>query len=219
VENHKATCDDLQDRHTSQIQIRFANETPKQQAQHREIERRHRHRQQRQQHGPKLSNFRKKELEMVFTQRYRSWQLPNDDAGRADLRIMLDHLALRGEDHARRWAELRAPWMPEAELDDMIDDVGEGKFWTPAALGKALNLTNAERMRLDIRTIRPVDRTKKQLEQDCRERHAKAEAARRAKAGAKPQATSAERTKPWKAEGISRATWFRRKRSETAETD
>jgi hypothetical protein len=197
----------------------FAGENAGQRFKHRIIALEYRPRQQRQQHGPKLSNFRKKELEMVFTQRYRSWQLPNDDAGRADLRIMLDHLALRGEDHARRWAELKAPWMPEAELDDMVDDVGEGKFWTPAALGKALNLTNAERMRLDIRTIRPVDRTKKQLEQDCRERHAKAEAARRAKAGAKPQATSAERMQPWKTAGISRAKWYRLKRHETFETN
>ena len=196
----------------------FAGENAGQRFDHRIIDVKHRLPQQRQQPGRRLSNYRMKEMQMLFRHRY-GWQLPNDDAGRADLRIMLDHLALRGEDHARRGAELWAPWMPVDELDDMIDDVGEGRFWGPFALGQALRLTNDERMRLDIRTFRPVDRTKKQLEQDCRERHAKAQAARRAKAGAKPRAMSAERTQPWKTEAMSRAKWYRLKRRETVETD
>jgi hypothetical protein len=197
----------------SRHQFKHADETPHQRARHGEIKLRydfpHKERQPR---DTGLSNFRKAEMEMLFIKRYRTYQLPNDDAGRDDLRLMVDHLMMRGEDHARRWAALRAPWMPEDELDDMIDDVGPGRWWTKIALGKALRLTNAERMSLDIRTFRPIDRTKKQLDQDRRERNAARERERRAKAGAKPRAMSEAQTKPWLALGISESTYRRRKR-------
>jgi hypothetical protein len=189
-------------------QDRFANETPAQQAKHREIAHRYL---QRKKPSARFINQRKKEMEMVFNRQYGDWQLPDDDAGRFDLRIMLDHLAQLGEDHMRRWASLRAPWMPPDELDDLINVVGPGKRWTATALGKALNLDNATRMRLGIRTIRPVDRTKAQLKQDCRERHAAAEAMRRLKAGATPRELSDEQQKPWIKQGVSRRTWYRRK--------
>jgi hypothetical protein len=191
---------------------KFASETPAQRLQHREIAWRDR---QRKRHSPKFINLRKKELELIFAKQYRGWQLPDDDAGRADLRIMMDHLAQLGEDHMRRWVSVRAPWLTDDKLDDLIDDVGPGRHWTAAALGKALNLDNATRMRLNIRTIRPVDRTKAQLDQDTKKRHAAAEADRRLKAGAKPRATAAERTKPWLALGISRRTYYRKLANDT----
>ena len=192
----------------------FANETPANRLLHRAIAWRHRQKKPRE---VGVINFRKTEMERMLNKRYggqqsHGWQLPDDDAGRGDLRIMMDHLAQLGEDHMRRWANLRAPWLSDDDLDDLFDELGPGKYWTPTALGKALNLTNAERMRLNIRTIRPVDRTKAQLEQDCRERHAKAEAARRLKAGATPRAQSLSQTRPWKALGISRSTFERRQR-------
>jgi hypothetical protein len=193
----------LQDR-----RAKFSEETPAQRFDHREIAHRYR---QRKKPSAKIINLRKKEMEMVFNEQYGGWQLPDDDAGRFDLRIMLDHLAQLGEDHMRRWASLRAPWMPPHELDDLIDDVGPGKRWTATALGKALNLDNATRVRLNIRTIRPVDRTKAQLKQARKERHAAAEAVRRIKAGATPRELSNEQQKPWIKEGVSQRTWYRRR--------
>ncbi len=148
---------------------------------------------------------------MIFRQQYRGRQLPDDDAGRLDLRLMLDHLAQLGGDHARRWAEQHAPWMPDDELDELLDDVGPGKRWSAIALGKALNLDNATRMRRGIRTIRPVDRTAAQLKQDCKKRKAEHKRARRLQAGATPRSQSVEQLKPWIKEGISRRTWYSRK--------
>jgi hypothetical protein len=124
---------------------------------------------------------------------------------------MLDHLAQLGEDHARRWAAQWAPWTAGDVLDDLIEGVGNGKRWSRTALGKALRLTNAERVMLNIRTIQPVDRTAAQLKQDRKEREAERKRLCRSKAGAKPRAQSTERSRPWLSLGISRATYFRRK--------
>ena len=188
---------------------RFEGETPKQIALHREIDREY---QRKRQCIPRFINIRKHELQLLFAERYRGGRLPYDDAGRDDLRLMFDHLAQRGPDFCRAWARTWMPDMPDDELNALIDDAGEGKRWTPVPLGKALRLTNVERIRLDIRTIRPIDRTKAQLDQDRRERHAETEAKRRLDAGAKPRALSEARLKPWLALGESESTYRRRKR-------
>jgi hypothetical protein len=70
---------------------------------------------------------------------------------------MADHLAQLGKKYIEAWASLWAPWLSDEETDALIEDVGAGKYWTAAALGEELNLDDATRKRLDIRTIRPVD--------------------------------------------------------------
>jgi hypothetical protein len=195
-------------------QFKFAGETPRQIAQHWAIARHYEPPPQKR--SVKVFNLQKWEIEMLFKDRYHAadlyWQLPDDDAGRDDLRIMLDHLATLDGDRARQWAEHRAPWMPRDELDALLAEVGPGRRRTAAELGKALNLRNETRLRLGFRTIRPVDRTKAQLAQDAKERHKERDRQRRLKAGATPRAKSMEQTQPWKALGISRATYFRRKK-------
>jgi hypothetical protein len=196
---------------------KYAGETPQQIAQHRAIA--WHYDQPRQKANARVANFRKAEIEMLFKDRYHArdlyWQLPDDDAGRDDLRIMLKHLAPLGEDRARQWAEHRAPWMPEDELDALLAEVGPGRRWTSTTLGRALNLKNETRLRLGIRTIRPVDRTAAQLAQDAKERQARRERERRLKDGATPRAASIEQTKPWEALGFSRRTYFRRRKNGT----
>ena len=194
---------------------KFADETSLQRAKHHEISVRYR---KRSRPDRLMINLRKHFLQELFARRYRGRRLPNDDAGRGDLRLVADHLAQLGEDHVRRWA---AAWMPdlsEGDLDELIRDVGLGKRWGPIALGKALNLTYAEVRAANIRTIRPVDRTKAQIDQDRRERNAERERARRQAAGATPRTHSVAQTEPWKDADCSRATWFRRRRHETGET-
>jgi hypothetical protein len=155
---------------------------------------------------------RKSEMIGLRRDRHGTALLANDDAGRDDLRIMAEHLAQLGEHYVRRHAEDYAPWISVRELDRLILEAGpEGKKWTAIRLGKALRLTNAERVKLGIRTIRPIDRTKAQLERDRRERDAERKRQMRARTGARPRAQSAETAKPWIAEGISRRTWYRRK--------
>jgi hypothetical protein len=184
---------------------RYADETQHQRGQHREIAVRHRSKT-----SNKDVNLRKHELQLIFAKRYGGQRLPDDDAGRADLRLMFDHLVQLGADRCRWWADVWAPLLPDAEIDAMIRDAGQGRHWSAAALGKALNFTNAERRQLDVRTIRPVDRTKAQLDNDNKARRATRERARRLEAGARPHKQSLSKTKPWVKLGMSRRTYERK---------
>jgi len=196
---------------------RYAGETPFQRSEHRRIAKRHRLLQkEKREPSALIINLFKVAMEELFAARYGERRLPDDDAGRDDLRIMMDVLMQRGEDHCRGWAAYWMPDLPDHELDDILDSAG--KRWTPAAIGKALNLTNAERTRLGIRIILPVDRTKTQLKQDTKKRNAERERARRLEAGARPHARSARQTEPWKALGISKATYYRKLKNGTIET-
>jgi hypothetical protein len=198
----------------------FENETPAQRVDHREIAWRDRQRKQRQP-SPLMVNLRKAEMQRIFRDRW-GRTLPDDDAGRSDLRLMADHLAQLGTHYITGWARVWAPWLTEDELDALIRDVGQGRYWKPDDLGRELNLKYRTRKRLRIKTIREVDRTTAQRRKARKKQKAAAEAARRAKAGAKPHALSEAQLKPWLALGTSRPTYFRHKkaaRNETGETD
>ena len=90
--------------------------------------------------------------------------------------------------------------------------------WRADKLAARLGLTDAERRRLRITTIGAVDKARdaRQAERTARKREA--EKLRRQAQGvrnrAEYQAGSANRTKPWLACGISRATWYRQRRSD-----
>jgi hypothetical protein len=73
-----------------------------------------------------------------------------------------------------------------------------------------LNLTDDVRTALKITTIRAVDCSKARRVKRAKSNDADYQRAKRAEAGARPQAVSAERTEPWKALGISRRTYYRR---------
>jgi hypothetical protein len=191
---------------------KYSNETPAQQAQHEKIAKRYRRPKGRSTRAPTLfAHLRMAELERLFFDRCGSNNLPDDDAGRDDLRLWLDHAAQLGIHYITGRARVLACWLTEGELDGEIKRAGRGKYWTADDLGKELNLTDAERTRLDIRTIAPVDRTKSQRMKRSKRRRATAEARRRANAGAKPHALSEARRKPWLALGISERTYHRRK--------
>ena len=200
---------------------RFADETPQQIAQHREIGRRH---SRRRNDTNFLARLRVAELERFFAINYGDRQLPDDDAGRADLRLMADHLAQLEPRLIRPWAAAWMKTLPANELDGLIAEVGNGRRWKADALARELGLDDATRTRLKIRTIGAVDCSKaKRMTRRRRKRIATARASR-AKAGAHPHAKSAESLMPWVEAGISRATYYRRRRaqinaSETVETE
>src|SRR5450631_2635073 len=157
----------------------YSDETPKQQADHREIEQRYR----KQNRKPVLfARLRKCELERLFADRWGD-TLPDDDAGRADLRLMADHLAQLGDGYIRQWADAQAPWLSDDQADTLIDEVGSGKHWKADALARELGLDDATRTRLRIRTIGAVDCTKAQRAKRSKKQKAMAVAERRAKAG------------------------------------
>ena len=164
--------------------------------------------------------LRIKELLRIFADRYRSDRLPDDDAGREDLRLLLDHAAQVSPELARKWAMRLIPELDDDDsLDELLKRVGAGRRWAADDLARAVGLDDARRTRLEIRTIGAVDYNKTKRKARRRRKRIAADRARRAKAGAAPRTQSAERTRPWEAEGISRRTWYRRRQNGTVGTD
>ena len=80
-----------------------------------------------------------------------------------------------------------------------------------------MNLTTADREKLRAWHIPPIDKTAEEFAQYKKDRKNAQRTLRRRKAGVKPrEVNKSERSKkkrnPWESEGISRATWFRRRK-------
>lgn len=164
-----------------------------------------------------MAALRCAEISRLLASRY-GRAIPDDDAGKDDIRIMVHHLALMsGDQHTRMksWLVDWAPWMSAEEMAGLMSTVvAKPLRWRADKLAARLNLTEAERARLSIKTIGATDMTKgeRHAARQARKRQAKRE--QRRKQGVKPRdeylTQSKEHTKPWEAEGISRRTWYRR---------
>ena len=114
--------------------------------------------------------------------------------------------------------EVLAPWMPKSEADDLLDSYlrCDPRRVRPSReeLRDRINLTNAERERLKVWRIHPVDMTAEDLAEQRKEKKRDRDQARRRDAGAVSrqayEANAKQRLKPWEAEKVSRATWYRR---------
>jgi hypothetical protein len=123
----------------------------------------------------------------------------------------------------RNVIEIYAPWMSEREAEGLIQQVAQipPKLRRRKAeyLGQRFNLTNDQRERLAIRTIRPCDLTDERLKDRRNARRNERLKRKRLREGRKNRAdyltSSLSRTKPWLKEGISRRTWERRRRLTT----
>lgn len=97
--------------------------------------------------------------------------------------------------------------------------IADTQYWTADQLAWRLHVTGQERQELALTTIGAVDETSA-ARRERRQTSAKVRqtSLRRAK-GVKPRseylAASVEKSEPWKAEGVSRATWYRRRKGET----
>ncbi len=141
--------------------------------------------------------------------------MPDDD-GRDSLRIVADHIAHLGgevEAHIIAWAAHWCPWMPQQEAEALAARIAAHPLkYKASTLGWRLRLTEIERTELKITTIRSIDcitddQIRERRRRLARERDARRRQRKRA-AGPKPMS----RTRPWETAGISRATWYRRKR-------
>ena len=105
-----------------------------------------------------------------------------------------------------------------AEAKEIIKASKRGRpLYKADDLGEYLRLTDAERAAWGIRTIGGTNLSKRQ--RTLRRKRATRERLqrlRRAK-GIRPLAQAFSRTRPWRFEGISRATWYRLRRKEAAE--
>jgi hypothetical protein len=167
-----------------------------------------------------FAEIRTKELRRLLLHRYGT-QLPDDDAGRDDLYIMLRHLAHlpRGGRRMENFCDLWAPWLPQQERELVIRKTARTRppRFTADRLAEMLNVTIAERDQLGVTTIGAVDCLKAEREERRRDKARERQARRRRKLGRRTRPEylqgSLSKLQPWVAEGISKATWYRRRKS------
>lgn len=109
--------------------------------------------------------FRIQDLTRFFRYKYGT-ELPDDDAGRDDMRAMFEHMARLNNGRARMksFAELWAPWLSADELGTLIDDITAGppRFDSADELGQRIGLKDAVRTALTITTIGGIGCNKEQ---------------------------------------------------------
>lgn len=154
----------------------------------------------------------------LFRARYRGAVLPDDDDGRDSIEPVIHHLAALPQParRAAAWLELWAPWLTLAEQRHIISDgIASARAWRADQLAWRYHVTREERTMLGLTTIGAVDHGKAARTKRRRERDRQRKAAARRAAGIKPRgefiAAGLEHAEPWKAEGISRRTWYRRR--------
>ncbi len=174
-----------------------------------------------------LASLRRCELEAVFRHRYGKNELPDDDAGRADAELMLHHLAHREVADPvwlmNLWLDDWAPWMSRDDRASIAAQVVQNplKFGADTIAHRLGNFTDAERTLLGLKTIGSVDVDAKQRKVRRKRINTEQKAASRRRNGAIPRdqwlaQNSANRNKPWKADGISKATYYRDKKAAEA---
>lgn len=142
------------------------------------------------------------------------YEFTDDDAGREDLCILLDHYAHSNPGAIPRVIKARAPWLAQSERETLLAHAG--RYWKSPELAKALGLMEWERVKLGgVPTIGAVDMSPEERKATRKHRDLKRKLRKRRAAGMKRQADSISRKKPWKAECISRSTWYRRRRETT----
>ena len=151
--------------------------------------------------------------------------LPDNDEGRDFVFAIAAHLI--EPKRIRRWLDEAAPWFDEDDADELVVRITRKRYrFRAAKLGQLLAVTWAEQTHLELDTITAIDtppqviaaaRAQRRARQ--RERGRAWQERQRRKQGRKPrtqyEAESKSRTKPWEAEGMSRATWYRKNRETT----
>jgi hypothetical protein len=159
---------------------------------------------------------RLKEMQRLFFRRFGGQRLPYDETGLKYLEIVAHHIAhLRGDafQNILDWA---FTWMPQislAEAEALAEEVlADLELFKAGRLGWRLKLTDMERTRLAITTIRAIDKSSADMNErrkrKARERSARWRAKQRANRPAKSEALC--RIRPWEALGMSQASWYRK---------
>ena len=174
-----------------------------------------------------IRRLRLGDLKKILRSRY-GHTLPDDDAGRDDLELLLDLVSFVPDARYRmkNVIETWAPWMETEESYALVEAVLRKPEYlrkpSAADLGVKLNLTWGERQHLAIRTIAPADLSPEEFAAKRKERRKEKERAKKArqrrKAGVKSRVasrtTSLAHQMPWERLRISRATWYRRRETD-----
>lgn len=119
------------------------------------------------------------------------------------------------------WAERSVSWFQEQEqriLREFDNHDGEPSLPSADELAKLLCITQEEVKAYRLHTIGAVDRLKAQRIAEEREADRQYQKAKRASKGATPREESASARQPWKALGMSRATYYRQLAARARET-
>jgi hypothetical protein len=152
------------------------------------------------------------ELNRFFESCFPDRELPNNRLGRKWAQYMMrtKRLYLSPRDHL--WLENWCPWMIQSERDRILGL--KGHWYTGDSLGENLEVENDIRKQLGLWSIRPTDVEWTIVQKERRERQkVKLQEKRRAN-GVKPRRKGA--SEPWKALGMSKATYYRKKLHLTA---
>jgi hypothetical protein len=174
---------------------------------------------------------------MLLRDRCRGSVLPDDDAGREYLFELLLPISLGPYEAIRRpgaigiWGptdrmrheiEEWAPWMSEDEARELRLEINAMPVWQrkPMArtLGERLQVTYAERARLQLRTIGPCDMTEAAVALIRKQKKRQRDKLRRNRQPRAEYLAAHDKSKeqPWIVAGKSRATWYRQIKQEQA---
>lgn len=160
--------------------------------------------------------FRMRDICKILRRTY-GHVLPDDDAGRDDLYVAINHLACLPHPQKRidNFIEIWAPWLSVGESKQITASaIISPEYWTADELAWRMGLTAAVRAELGITTIGAIDENRsarlKRRQTSAKERLRTYRRAKGAKRRAEYLAQFAG-DKPWEVEGISRRTWFRRR--------
>jgi hypothetical protein len=167
--------------------------------------------------GPAIVTLRMAEIFRVFCHRYGSAPLPDDDAGREDIRLAFQVLSACHDAASRMFSVARvwAPWLPADELAALVDDIAaRARRFKADTVAARMGITDALRKELKLKTIGAIDKPAEVRAAERREQQRLAKEQKRRAAGiptlAEMRATPA-RKKPWIEAGIPRSTWYRRR--------
>jgi hypothetical protein len=112
-----------------------------------------------------LAALRVGELTRIAVSRW-GLTLPDDDAGRDDLMLILYHHACLQNPRRRmlNFTELYAPWLAEREREELFDEIlrHPPPMYSADELGNRLGLRDADRSTLGVKTIGAIDCNKEQ---------------------------------------------------------
>ena len=148
--------------------------------------------------------------------------LPDDDAGRGDLWLVVCNASLARKEpqkKMRHLIEVLAPWMTAEECEEYVKHVWGLDFYqrlmTGREIGESLRLTNAEREALKIRQFKPIDMTDEELAEQRKAKSRERRKRVRETSGRPSRETYLAKfeshQRPWEALGIHRRTWERRR--------
>ena len=156
-----------------------------------------------------FDSLRVREIESTALRRYQNAPPMPDDA-RAFARAIADHAS---KEAAVRWIDTWCVTLDDDERAEIVAASSTKKtFWTADALAKLLGVTREERDALGLSTIGAIDFSKR--DRIIARKVSARERMRAARAAAQPiREISQEKAAPWRDAGVSRRTWFRKKKA------